>query len=276
MLNDPIASPYARGELGPAEMAPEPLGMVRIETHRPANPLDPLFRAAEPGQNLALLDDDEVTVRIEAQRPLLMIGRLVEFVEIEIDRGEDPVNVGVIVVERQRRLQLLHDRPLAFRPVLAPIVHPCLTDDAGLPGVSVSVIGIEVDGAVEILQRLDVAFALRRMMQDLAGEQMFVGRHVAGCSALGPDEPRGLDPAEEGRGDRRCDFILDSENVFDLPVVALGPDVGFGLAVDELDGHSDPVHRLAHAALDNVVDSEFTGDLLRLDRLSLVHEHGVT
>ena len=112
-------------------------------------------------------------------------------------------------------------------------------------------------------------------MQDLAGEQVFVGRHVLGGLALGATQPRRLDAAEERRCDRRGDLVLDGENVFELSVVALGPDVGFSLAVDELHGHSDPVHRLAHASLDDVVDPEFAGDLLRLDRLSLVDEHGV-
>jgi hypothetical protein len=80
---------------------------------------------------------------------------------------------------------------------------------------------------------------------------------------------------KEGRCDRRGDLVLDGEYVFELSVVALGPDMGFSLAVDELHGHSDPVHRLAHASLDDVVDPEFASDLLRLDWLSLVDEHGV-
>ena len=80
--------------------------MIGIEAHRPPDPVDSLFRPPEPGQKLALLHDDEVAVGIEAQRPLLMIGGLVVLVAVEVQRGENPVHVGVIVVERQRDLQL--------------------------------------------------------------------------------------------------------------------------------------------------------------------------
>ena len=44
-------------------MVPEALGMVGIEAHRLADPLDPVLRPAEPGQKLALLDEDQIVVR---------------------------------------------------------------------------------------------------------------------------------------------------------------------------------------------------------------------
>ena len=69
-----------RRELRAPEMVPEALGMIRVEPHRLADPFDAFLRPSEPGQQLALLHDDEVAVRIEAERALLMIGRLVEFV----------------------------------------------------------------------------------------------------------------------------------------------------------------------------------------------------
>ena len=71
-----------RGVLRPAEMTPEALGMIGVEPHRAADPLDPFLRPAEPCQQLALLHDDEVAVRIEAQRAFLVIGRLVVLVEV--------------------------------------------------------------------------------------------------------------------------------------------------------------------------------------------------
>jgi hypothetical protein len=40
--------------------------MIGVEPHRSLNPLDPFFWASEPGQQLALLHDNEVAVRIEA------------------------------------------------------------------------------------------------------------------------------------------------------------------------------------------------------------------
>ncbi len=43
-------------------MAPEPFGMEGVEAHGLLDPLDALFGPAQPGQDLALLDDDEVVV----------------------------------------------------------------------------------------------------------------------------------------------------------------------------------------------------------------------
>src|SRR5438067_1731156 len=66
-----------RDEVRPAEMAPEPRRMERIESHRLADPLDAFLRQAEPSEELALLYDDEIVVWIEGQRARLVIGGLV-------------------------------------------------------------------------------------------------------------------------------------------------------------------------------------------------------
>ncbi len=81
-------------------------------------------------------------------------------------------------------------------------------------------------------------------------------------------------PAQR-RHDGRRDFVLDGEDVFELAVVALRPDVCLGEAVDELDGDAHTVGRLADASLYDVVDAEFLGDAPRRHRLALVHENGV-
>ena len=58
------ASAYFSGTIaGAAEVAPEALRMIRVEPHRLADPLDPLLGPPEPGQDLALLHDNEVVVR---------------------------------------------------------------------------------------------------------------------------------------------------------------------------------------------------------------------
>jgi hypothetical protein len=66
-----------------------------------------------------------------------MIGRLVVLVEVEVQRGENPVNVRVVVIERERNLQFIGDLPLQGALILAPAVEPGLTSNAGLPGVGV-------------------------------------------------------------------------------------------------------------------------------------------
>jgi hypothetical protein len=79
--------------------------------------------------------------------------------------------------------------------------------------------------------------------------------------------PRRLDAAKQGRSDGRGDLVLDREYVLEFAVVTLRPKMRLGFAVDELDGHPYPIRSLAHASLDDVVDAEFAGDLLGLDRL---------
>ena len=135
--------------------------MIGVEPHRAANPLDPLFGAAEPGQKLALLDDNEVAVRIEAQRAFLMIGRLVVLVEIELQRGENPVNVCVVVVERQSGLQLLEIIcSLAGRSSHQSCSQACPTRRLSTRGHERSWDRARWRGS-SIPQRLGVAFALR-------------------------------------------------------------------------------------------------------------------
>ena len=69
---------------------------------------------------------------------------------------------------------------------------------------------------------------------------------------------------------------MDGEDVGEFPVVALGPEVAVGLCVDQLHGDADTAARLAHAALDDVLDAKLLGDLLRVDRLALVNERRVS
>ena len=258
-----------------AEMAPEPLRMVGIEPHRLADPLDPFLRPPEPGQHLALLHHDQVAVRIEAQRPLLMVLRLLEVVVVQVQRREDAVDVGVVVVERQRGVELFLDLLEAGVLVLAPAVDPALAEHAGLPGMRVRVVRVELDRPLQHAQRLGIGVARRPVVQHFAGQHVFVGRHVRRRLALGALLRRRLDAAAQRRDDGRRHLVLDGKDVLQLAVVALRPDMRLGLAVDELHGDAHAIRRLAHAAFDHVVDAEVPRDLLQLHRLALVHEHGV-
>ena len=92
------------GEAGAREVVPEALRVIGIEAHRLPDPVDALFRLPEPGEHLALLDDDQVVVRIEAQGPPLVVDRLVVVVLDEVDRRQDAVHVAVVVVEGERNV----------------------------------------------------------------------------------------------------------------------------------------------------------------------------
>jgi hypothetical protein len=83
---------------------------------------------------------------------------------------------------------------------------------------------------------------------------------------------RCLDPPGQGGDDRRGHLVLDREQVLELAVVALGPDVPVGFGIDQLHGYAHPVARLAHAAFDHVLDAEFGRHVLNPDRPVLVDE----
>ena len=89
-----------------AEMAPESRRMVRVELHRPPDPVDAFVGLAEPGEQLAHLHDHQVVVGVERQRAILMIARPRHLVADDGDGRQDAMDVGVVVVERDRPLEL--------------------------------------------------------------------------------------------------------------------------------------------------------------------------
>src|SRR6185312_9081162 len=117
------------------EMAPETLRVVRVEPHGLLDPLDPLLRPAEPGQDFAVLDDDQVIIGIEGERPLLMVESLVVVVADDVHRREDAMDIGIVLVERQRRLKPADHVVPGRLLVFAPALNPALAEDAGSPGM---------------------------------------------------------------------------------------------------------------------------------------------
>src|SRR3954447_23373759 len=71
-----------------------------------------------------------------------------------------------------------------------------------------------------------------------------------------------LDRGDDALGD----LVLHREDVDELAVVALGPEMAAGRGVVELRGDSHAIVRLAYAALDDVAHAEFLGDLPDVDR----------
>ena len=62
-------------------------------------------------------------------------------------------------------------------------------------------------------------------------------------------------------GDLLRDIALDSEDIGQLPVVALGPEMRLRPAVDELGGDADLIAGAAHAALENRPGAKLAADL---------------
>ena len=73
---------------------------------------------------------------------------------------------------------------------------------------------------------------------------------------------------------RARDLVLHVEDVFELAVVPLGPQLIAVRRVDELRGDAHARARLAHAALEHVPHLQALRDLADLDRLALERERG--
>jgi hypothetical protein len=85
----------------------------------------------------------------------------------------------------------------------------------------------------------------------------------------------GRDPLGQSRHDGLHHLVLDGENVLQVPVVALRPDVIARCGVDQLGGHPDTLAAAPHAAFDHVAHAELAADLRDVDRRAAKHEGGV-
>jgi hypothetical protein len=72
------------------------------------------------------------------------------------------------------------------------------------------------------------------------------------------------------------DLVLEGEDVFEVAIVALGPEVKAGCGVDQLRVDPDPVRSASDAAFEDVTNAEVLGDLPGRCRSSLVLKYGVT
>jgi hypothetical protein len=66
------------------------------------------------------------------------------------------------------------------------------------------------------------------------------------------------------------DVILNGEDVLQLAVVLLGPDMLAGFGVDQLAGDADAVARRSDTALQDIANSELPGDLPDIHGFALV------
>ena len=88
-------------------MVPVSLGVIGVQPHCLPNPFYAVLRPAQPGEKLAVLNQDEVVVGIEAQRALLMIASLLVITVRQAQCGEDAVNVTIVVIEAEGDLYLV-------------------------------------------------------------------------------------------------------------------------------------------------------------------------
>jgi len=98
-------------------------------------------------------------------------------VAVQVRRGENPVHVAVIVIERQRDLQLRGHLLEGRLAIGAPAIDPHLAQYACLPSVNMSIVRVEREGAVKQALRFSVVLPRRAVVQHLGGEHALISRH---------------------------------------------------------------------------------------------------
>ena len=78
-----------------------------------------------------------------------------------------------------------------------------------------------------------------------------------------------------GPGDRKRNLVLHSEDISQITIVTLRPDVDAGFCIDKLRVDADPLTAATHAAFQDIAHAKFTSDLLHVDRMALVGEAGI-
>src|SRR6516162_6159090 len=75
--------------------------------------------------------------------------------------------------------------------------------------------------------------------------------------------------------DTRGDVVLHREDVGQISVVALGPEMGTGGGIDKLTADAHPLPGPAHATLEDIAHAKVAANLLEIDGFSFVGECGI-
>ena len=93
------------------------------------------------------------------------------------------------------------------------------------------------------------------------------GRLAYGASKLSVGNSR-----RNGNRHRLGDLVLHREDVRDITVVALRPDMIAGLRLDQLRGNANAVARFSQTTFEDISHAEFAPDFLHVDGAALVGE----
>src|SRR5215469_8865744 len=77
------------------------------------------------------------------------------------------------------------------------------------------------------------------------------------------------------RDHTRADVVLHGEDVGQIPVISLGPEMGAGGYIDKLAADAHPLPGPAHAPLEDVANAKLAANLLEIDGFSFVGECGI-
>jgi hypothetical protein len=233
---------------------------MRAQLDRHLKLADRVVEASLVGQGIAKAAIGDGKIRVELQCLLQRVDREVVFAAREMDASKREVAVGVLVIELDRvpggGQSLVH--PL--RVGLSVEIDHAEDDRIGQPRIGEGELGIDFYRPPQ--QLLGPGVALGRELVEFRDPELvevpgseILARPPLGTPLLGEAE-LGLDAG----GDELRGFVLQVEDVDDVPVEAFRPDAMLGLRVDDLDGDAKTGPGLAQAAGDHVVGVQLLAD----------------
>jgi hypothetical protein len=146
----------------------------------------------------------------------------------------------------------------------------CMT--CGKNSERLAIIRIDTDRLFQQRLRHDIVLPRYAPVMRQRPHHQIPGVHAVWRFALGVKILRGIELWLDGGDDGFSDLILNCENVCKSAIVSFRPDVAASGDVVELCRDADTVAAFAHAALDDVTDTEFRCYLFQMDSFALIGE----
>jgi hypothetical protein len=125
---------------------------------------------------------------------------------------------------------------------------------------------------LEHVPRLVIALPCGMRIRLAAAQNIFIGSEIAGGRAEGELPLEAGELYRRGADDASGDVLLHPENVLDLGVVTLGPDVPARRRFGQLGRNTNPIAGAADAAVEQVAHVQPAPDLGRRQLLSFERE----
>src|SRR5919106_2851114 len=199
------------------------------------------------------------------QRPVMVSCRA------EAQPGDHP-GPRVARIEGQRILGMRRRLGVAFAGVRVPIAERGPPDCPAQERMGPGIVLLHRDGATEKSLSFQVLLALHLVDHAQGADDEPPGIDAVRLFARGPKTLLGVEEGLHRGHDPFGDVILNGEDVLQLAVVLLGPDMLAGFGVDQLAGDADAAARRSDAALQDIANSEVPGDLPDIDGFALVNE----
>src|SRR6516225_4220300 len=186
--------------------------------------------------------------------------------------GENILGLWIFTIERHSLKGGFPSLTHEWSEVLDRAVVPLHNQRTGKPQMGIREIGIERKRLLEKAVGRDALGAGALVHMPEAALAIIPGAHV-----LRPFRDYALDFGAGQRwldrcGDTRGDVVLHREDVSQIPVVTLGPEMGTGGCIDQLAADAHPLSGPAQATLEDIADTKVAADLLWVDGFSFIGE----